>query len=195
MACLIEDRNNASDGSGVPLAYFLTFRTYGTWLPGAESGTMDRKGSHIHGAPLLPPNRALVHYSTRMLRCAPVLLDNNKRCLVDQAIRSVCTYRGWLLLALNVRTNHVHLVVSAASSPELALNSLKAWATRRLVERGCWQRGVKLWARHGSTRYLWEHPNIEAACTYTREAQDVPHESPLPNGRGTVCQESPLFHL
>jgi REP element-mobilizing transposase RayT len=145
-------------------------------------------------APLLPPNRGLATYSEHVLRCPPVILDGMQRCLVDKAIRDVCTHRGWTLHAINVRTNHVHLVVSATGSPDLALNTFKAWATRRLVESGRWARGLKPWARHGSTRYLWKQSDIEAASTYTLEAQDESRDSPLapspprplPHGRGSA---------
>ncbi len=34
-----------------PLAYFITFRTYGTWLPGDERGTVD-VDNNAYGSPV-----------------------------------------------------------------------------------------------------------------------------------------------
>ena len=44
--------------------------------------------------------------------------------------------RNWLLQAINVRTNHVHTVVSATRKAGLVLNAFKANATRQLREDG-----------------------------------------------------------
>ena len=58
--------------------------------------------------------------------------------VVETAIRETCRIRKWELLALNVRTNHVHAVVSTKQIPERVLNALKANATRRLREKELW---------------------------------------------------------
>ena len=49
-------------------------------------------------------------------------------------VRETCKIRGWVLLALNARTNHIHTVVSANSKPEPVLNAFKANATREMRE-------------------------------------------------------------
>ena len=95
---------------------------------------------------------------------SPFVLETASREVIDTAIRDVCVHRGWTLHALNVRTNHVHLVVSTGSTPEQMMTSLKAWCTRRLRQAGLIPEGIKPWSRHGSTRYLWQIHEIEAAC-------------------------------
>lgn len=99
------------------------------------------------------------------------VIESPQREVVEAAIRDVCAHRGWTLHALNVRTNHVHLVVSAGVTPEHVMTSLKAWSTRRLREAGLVTEGIKPWSRHGSTRYLWRGDQIEAACSYVLDAQ------------------------
>ena len=56
------------------------------------------------------------------------------RNIVERTIREVILYRGWSLHGLNVRTNHVHLVVTADRAPEIVMEQLKAWCSRRLSE-------------------------------------------------------------
>jgi hypothetical protein len=38
-----------------PLAYFISFRTYGTWLHGDERSSTDRFHNQ-YGSPFIPPN-------------------------------------------------------------------------------------------------------------------------------------------
>jgi REP element-mobilizing transposase RayT len=70
------------------------------------------------------------------------------------------------LRAINVRTNHVHTVVSAACKPESILNSFQSYSTRRLRAAGLFPVTAKPWARHGSTRYLWKPRHVEVAIEY-----------------------------
>ena len=106
-------RNDRSLLAGQPLAYFITFRSYGTWLPGDERGWTHRHESDF-GTPIRRGEAALWDFSHAALAGEPFTLDAARRPVVERAIRDVCHHRGWVLHALNVRTNHVHLVVSAA---------------------------------------------------------------------------------
>ena len=56
---------------------------------------------------------------------------------VQSAIKETCEIRKWELWVSNIRTNHVHTVVSALCKPEPILNALKANATRKMRESGC----------------------------------------------------------
>jgi len=175
-------RRGAADGGRVrgytravrePLAYFLTWRTYGTWLHGDDRGSVDRE-HNTYGAALLRPEPACVERNCGRMRDRPVVLDQEQRRHVDLAIRSRCLAAGWELLALNVRTNHVHVVLGASEPPDQVMVSLKAWATRRLRECGLAPSG-RTWARHGSTRYIWDATGLAHVCLYVTDLQDSPH--------------------
>ncbi len=148
-----------------PLAYLITFRSYGTWLHGDERGSVDRHNNR-YGAPLIPPNQTWLRHNKGSLKHEPVKLGNKQRVLVKTAIEETCELRGWLLQALNVRTNHVHAVVSAACGPSRILNALKANATRKLREAGSWRRTDSPWADSGSKRYLWTEEHVQKAIDY-----------------------------
>ena len=91
--------------------------------------------------------------------------------MVEEAARNVCYHRGYTLLAINVRTNHVHAVISAACKPEKVLEALKAYATRELRQTGSISAELKPWVRHGSTRYLWKERHVEKAMSYVLYGQ------------------------
>jgi len=67
---------------------------------------------------------------------APTRKSREERDLVDQVIVKHCQIRGWRLHARNVRTNHVHLVVTAPGiDAKIVGEQFKAWGSRRLSEQ------------------------------------------------------------
>jgi REP element-mobilizing transposase RayT len=77
--------------------------------------------------------------SSEVSKLAPVKLNAVRRAAVEQAVKETCEVRKWSLIALNVRTNHVHIVVAIGEAdPGRALNALKANATRTMREKKCW---------------------------------------------------------
>ena len=110
------------DDNIFPLAYLISFRTYGTWLHGDERGAMSRK-QNKYGTPRIAPNPRLKEAEMKQLKHPPVKLEARHRPVVEKAIREVCTNRGYILRAINVRSNHVHAVVSALTKPEPILQA------------------------------------------------------------------------
>lgn len=150
-----------------PLAYFLTWTTYATWLHGDRRGSV----SHMYNVPLTPtrpPDPALEDIATAALASTPYVLSGNARAIVDAAIRAHCDVRIWRLHALNVRTNHVHVVVECPPecAPEKAMNEFKAWSTRRLRAAGLLGDGARAWTRHGSTRWINTPDSLARAIEY-----------------------------
>ena len=156
--------------SSVPLAYFISFRCYGTWLHGDDRGSVDHL-HNVYGTPKLPPDETKCLKMHARMKHDAVGLSSSRREAVEQGIRETCDIRGWLLRAINVRTNHVHTIVIADKKPELILNAFKANATSKMVAASVWQSGVKPWSRHGSTRYLWTEKSLERAIDYVINGQ------------------------
>jgi REP element-mobilizing transposase RayT len=111
-----------------PETYLVTWTTYGTWqyegvavTPGPERLT------------LRPEARAASSAGPRLV--APVMLDQAQRKIVEEAIRIRCSLRNWKLHAVKVRSNHILVLVTADCPAVEALNDLKAWCTRRLMEQ------------------------------------------------------------
>lgn len=129
-----------------PVAYLITFRTYGTWLHGEERGSIDRRHYNRYRTPDMPANRRLLEEEKGALRHEPVILNHQQREVVELAIREVCVHRNYLLHAVNARSNHIHSVVSSLHKPEQVLNSFKSYATRELRERNLLGEIIKPWA-------------------------------------------------
>jgi REP element-mobilizing transposase RayT len=158
-----------------PLAYFVTFRTYGTWLHGDKRGSIDRF-HNLYGAPYLEPNKPWLRHKRLLLKTGPLILTPRQRRIVNEAITETCRIRKWSLLAINVRTNHVHVVVTADKEAKLVLNAFKANATRRLRDEDQWPYQWSPWAFKGCKRLLWNEKSVERAIDYVLNGQghDLP---------------------
>src|SRR4051794_5003485 len=100
------------------LAYFITFSTYGTWLHGTDKGlgSVDRQ-HNVHGTPFVEPDARRERDAAERMTEPPYILGESARRIVRDAIVDICTEKGWTLRALHVRSNHVHVVVSADREP------------------------------------------------------------------------------
>ena len=156
---------------GDPLAYFLTWVTYGTWLPGDQRGWIEyRRGWQLPDPMMELESRA------RMIEDA-CRLDLEQRQRVEDQIRETCEFRGWILHAVNCRSNHVHVVLTAPLHPKKVRSQLKSWTTRRLKELAM-SRGEDArenwWAERGSQRYINDEAGLEAVILYVRDCQTRP---------------------
>jgi REP element-mobilizing transposase RayT len=153
-----------------PIAYFITWSCYGTWLPGDQRGWVEyRKGWQ------LPDPIKELEAKARMTEDA-CRLDSQQREAVNEQIAETCEHRQWLLNAVNCRSNHLHVVLSAARAPKLIRAQLKAWCTRRLkelaVERNDDVGRDNWWAERGSQRFINDEYSLEMAVLYVRDGQD-----------------------
>jgi REP element-mobilizing transposase RayT len=131
-------------------------------LHGDKRGSIDR----FHNAylsPYIKRNEKWREYTQQRLKAKPLILKAKQRRSIEAAIRETCNIRKWLLQAINVRTNHVHTVVSANRKSGLVLNAFKANATRQLREDGCWPHPFSPWADKGSKRKLWNEQSVAKA--------------------------------
>jgi len=148
-----------------PLAYFITFTTYGTWLHDRGQGSVNRE-HNLPGNPFLPANAKLKSARQGVMSKDPYLLDEPKRAVVLSTLLEVAKHRGWKLWAVHVRTNHIHIVVTANPKPEKVMADLKAWASRRLKESFGESPDRTRWTQQGSTKWLNSMEALEASIGY-----------------------------
>ena len=149
------------------VVHLLTFGCYGQWLPGDARGSVDRaRGNDRGGA--IGPSPALVSHSRHLLGEPGYVLSLENAGVVLGAIREVCTFRNWGLLAAHVRTTHVHAVVDVDTEPGDALRDFKSYASRALNRvEGARTR----WSRGGSARGLAAPEAVRAAVRHVASGQ------------------------
>ncbi|MGC1273524.1 MAG: transposase, partial [Planctomycetaceae bacterium] len=149
-----------------PLAFHLTWTTYGTWLPGDAPGWFDKHSGVCDSDPIREAA------ARRRMKEPPLTLSAEQRRIVEETVRDHCRHRGWHLHIVNPRTNHVHAVVTAKeTSPRTAREQLKAWCTRRLKQTAGGRLRKNWWTEGGSTRIVDDDEQLEEAITYVRDAQ------------------------
>ena len=151
-----------------PLAYFLTWTTYGTWLPGDARGWVDK---HQAGYQAPDPRKEA---AARAILSEPVVwLSVQDRQAVDGAMRETCGFRNWQVHALNVRSNHVHIVVTApGQTPGWTMKTLKSYGTRVLNRLHPSAGRRHWWTEDGSKRYLNDERSVYAAVRYVFEQDE-----------------------
>ena len=154
------------------VTYLITFTCYGTHLHGDESGSVD-KLHNVPGMRLVDPDPGRLRAAIGRMTQAPNGLDACKREIVLTSIGEVCSFKSWDLLAAHVRSNHVHVVVSSTEKPDKVMNAFKAYASRKLNQCAL-DAPCRRWTRHGSTRYLWDREQVEAAIAYVIDGQGKP---------------------
>jgi REP element-mobilizing transposase RayT len=118
------------------------------------------------------PNAGLHKKQQTRLKNSPFILDKNIREVVLRAILQVCGLRGWIVHAIHVRSNHIHIVASGNAEPERMMRDFKAYATRAIKDSDNNQKFIRrCWSRHGSTKYLWTKENLASAIDYVKNRQ------------------------
>ena len=147
------------------LTYFITWCTYGAWLPG------DARNWRKRGAGQQLPRPLLEKWCRERMRFDAVLLRLQDRPVVEEACREHCEFRGWTILAISARSNHVHAVVVANENPKIVRNQLKANGTRLLRTQADPLVRDPTWAKGGDIEILDDDESIHAAVAYVLEGQ------------------------
>jgi REP element-mobilizing transposase RayT len=131
------------------IAYHLVWTTYGTWLHGEVRGWVE-KNRHV----IRPPDSKREALARGRMAEQSIVLSSEERAIVDDTIHRHCQIRNWCLHALNVRSNHVHLVATADRDAALVMNELKAWCSRKLSD--AYQLTVPVASNAGRRRWFTE---------------------------------------
>ena len=156
--------------------WFLTWRTYGTWLPGDERGFVgttlnndeERSIENARGTPQTPAHPHLRNYAQRQMNGPPIRLRPRHAADVLGQLRETAEYRGWELLTASILSTHVHLVVGVDGDPDGGdiLGDFKSYASRRLNRlfgkppNGSW------WSESGSRRVVKDEGDLIEAVRY-----------------------------
>lgn len=151
------------------IAFFSTWTTYGTWLPG------DTRGWFKSGRGLQEPDAIRLFAATLLMTESAIRLDTVQRALVERTIAEHCRIRNWELHAVACRTNHVHVLVSAGEySIEVPREQFKAWCTRKLRHhdqndpadaRRSW------WTERGWDEYIDDEHSLAQVVQYIVDEQ------------------------
>ena len=154
----------------IPLAYFITFRTYATWLHGDSRSSVD-SNNNVYLKPKIKPLPDLEKKMRAICNEDKYLMNAEQRATVLKSIVSTCQFADWRLYAAHVRTNHVHIIVKAPKDPKKIAVSFKAYATRYLKQQFPELHREKFWSSGAATEHLFDSNNLFRTMQYVIEDQ------------------------
>ena len=169
-------------GRNVDRYWLLTTTTYGSRLPGDSRGFVspvrDERGrSVLHNKPGTPFDAdmpALARAAELRLKGPAIYLDFEQAQALLSQFQETAGHRGWLLRAVGIMNNHVHVVLGVPGDPdpEDLLRDLKSYGSRALNRR--WGRPASgtWWTESGSKRKLPTEEAVIAAIRYVRAQPD-----------------------
>lgn len=156
--------------------WFLTWTTYGTWLPGDSRGFVSPKfaggekerRNNIVGNPYDVGRSKLLAAAKANLVGDAILLESAHAELLKTQFEETAAFRGWTLVVAAVMRNHVHLVVGIAGNPDPSylMRDFKSYGSRTLNRlygkpaSGTW------WAEQGSNRKVKNKRHYDAVVRY-----------------------------
>ena len=165
------------DDSNDPITLFITWTTYGSWLPGDSRGWKRwKKGQQ-------QPQPVLEDWCKDRMKEKAVLLNVQQRKTVEDVIREHGEIRGWELHAVSVRSNHVHVAVTVVPKTgnsdfrtgdgiKRVRDELKANATRVLRRSEKPITNTKVWTKGGDIKFIDSDEDLEQVVIYICDAQD-----------------------
>ncbi len=150
-----------------PLAFFITWTVYGSFLQGDNRWWRKRQQGEQ------PPQPKLAQWHRDRLNHLVLILDEPQRLAVVNEIARLCEYRGWQLWKAVARTNHVHAVVTATGyAGSRVRDQLKANCTRVLREQWAIFVDRPVWTTGGDWQCVNTEEELDRVILYVSEAQD-----------------------
>jgi REP element-mobilizing transposase RayT len=118
-----------------------------------------------------PPNPELAAWCQSRLEEPPFILIPEQRERVDVVCRAHAILRGWTIHALNVRSNHVHVVVTSDKAGRVTRDQFKANTTRVLREPPNPVDRNHFWTRGGDCREITDDAALAAVVEYVTNRQ------------------------
>ena len=156
-----------------PLAFHITFGTYGTRLHGDERGTVDRRMNQL-GDPIVGRCDAWERMERHRLKFEPRVFTARQMVLVESLVLPVCERGGWKLHTCAAGPDHVHSILTpldrARGRDGRAIRRwLKTWLSQSLARHIPLSRGETLWSECGSVKWIWTDDYFLRAVRYVND--------------------------
>ena len=156
-------RKSLGGFSGLALfhTWFITWRTYGTWLPGAKGfvgyyRAPNRTIRNEYDSPTAAANPNLKAYAGQLMKGQAVELILPEANSIFEQLKETVAHKLWKLHAVAILSTHVHIVLSVTGNPEgsYVLKALKNYASRKLNAESVLINAPRWFADRGSTRLV-----------------------------------------
>jgi REP element-mobilizing transposase RayT len=151
-----------------PMAYHITWGTYGTRLHGGDRVTVDRKENQF-GDPIIGIDPDWQMAEQRLMRFPQRLLSLEQKLFVQNKIPEICQRGKWNFIATAAAKNHVHNVVGAAVDGKDIRKWLKRWISEAMNAQWPLKPDEVWWAECGSVKWIWNRGYYERVVQYVED--------------------------
>ena len=155
-----------------PLAYHITFGTYGTRLHGSDRPTVDRSQNKF-GDPVIGKDAEWETMERSLLKFPPTVLTIEQRLFVQQIIPSICVRGKWEHVATAAAKDHVHNIIRAAVEGADIRRWLKRWLSQAMSEKWPPLPDQVWWAECGSVKWIWVNDYYDRAVDYVNDQRAI----------------------
>jgi len=142
------------------VGYMVTWRTYGSWLPGDERG-------YVTDGQILQGDLQILERNQKRQKLPTVKLNKKEIQLVRQVISNEAERIGHEIVALAVCTNHVHL---AARTNDKLIEDIVA-RYKSVTTRAVWGLGRKgrIWTKGYDKRFCFSEEQLTQKIHYVNK--------------------------
>jgi REP element-mobilizing transposase RayT len=128
------------------------------------------------GTPCASDHPGLREYMKERCKQEPIALQRHHADVLLEQFIETARYRHWLLLAVAIMYNHVHIVVGVPGDPEpeTLLRDFKSYGSRALNRRWGKPASGTWWTESGSRRKLPNQAAVDETVQYVTQRQPDP---------------------
>jgi REP element-mobilizing transposase RayT len=157
----------------IPLAYFITWGTYGARLHGDPRGTVARSHNE-YGDPIIEDDHEMWDQMNANLKYDPIFFDKQQMRFVESTIPAICERGYWTHHTDATGPDHVHIVLTSDHDPKIIRKLLKRWIGQELSTKWTLDPGRIWWAEGGSIRWLKNESYLRNAINYVQRQRATP---------------------
>jgi REP element-mobilizing transposase RayT len=164
-----------------PFALFITWTTYGTWLPGDPRGyvsnTLMETGRYApkqnqRGQPISRGNPQTLAAAQKAQKHDTVWLLPQHAITVAEALKNAAAARHWHIIRAAVMAGHVHTLTAKCPDDGPAVRRILKGVSNAALCAAAGHPG-RWWTRGGSGRYLHSQRSLEAVEEYIRNQHAI----------------------
>ncbi|MGC8542077.1 MAG: transposase [Phycisphaerae bacterium] len=164
-----------------PFALFLTWTTYGTWLPGDKRGYVsntlkpdgryETKNNRV-STPYDAESVATYAAAQAAQKYDAVWLTAAQAQVAAQALCAAAQDRDWQIVRAAIMSNHVHVLTTGCpNDAAMVLRIYKGVSSAKIS--AAHGKAVRWWTHGGSQRYLNDAAGIAAVERYIRDQNRI----------------------
>ncbi len=154
-----------------PLAFHITFGTYGTRLHGDARGTVDRS-MNKPGDPIIGADPLWWGQEQGRLNFSPIRFTREQMIYAESVIPSICQRGHWEYHSGAAGPDHIHTLLTPLRKRvegEAVRKWLKRWLGEAMSERWALPSdppGATWWAEGGSVKWVWKDDYFDNVRDY-----------------------------